>query len=103
MLLGISGGVVPCPSALVVLLAAVSLHRVGFGLALIVAFSAGLALTLTGVGLAVAGGRSNLHRIPWRPPPALTRGVGRLAPVASALVVTIAGAAMAVQAVGSGL
>lgn len=103
VLLGISGGIVPCPSALVVLLAAVSLHRVGFGLALIVAFSAGLALTLTGVGLAVAGGRSKLHRIPWRPPAGLTRRVGRLAPVASALVVTMAGAAMAVQAVGSGL
>src|SRR6185295_18860935 len=41
--LGVSGGIVPCPGALVVLLAAVAMHRVGFGLALIVAFSMGLA------------------------------------------------------------
>jgi nickel/cobalt transporter (NicO) family protein len=103
VLLGISGGVVPCPSALVVLLAAVSLHRVGFGLALIVAFSAGLALTLTGVGLAFAGGRSTLRRLRWRPRAGLARRVGHLVPVASALLVMAAGAAMAVQAVGSGL
>jgi len=50
--LGISGGLLPCPSALVVLLAAISLHRVGYGLLLVVAFSFGLAGTLTAVGLA---------------------------------------------------
>ena len=38
---GISGGIIPCPTALVVLLAAISLHRVGYGLVLIVAFSLG--------------------------------------------------------------
>jgi ABC-type nickel/cobalt efflux system permease component RcnA len=48
---GISGGILPCPSALVVLLAAIALHRVAFGLVLILAFSAGLALAITGVGL----------------------------------------------------
>ena len=48
---GVSGGLLPCPSALVVLLAAISLHRVAFGLLLIVAFSAGLALAITGIGL----------------------------------------------------
>ena len=48
---GVSGGLLPCPSALVVLLAAISLHRVAFGLLLIVAFSLGLALSITGVGL----------------------------------------------------
>ena len=37
---GISGGFLPCPTALVVLLAAISLHRVGYGLVLILAFSA---------------------------------------------------------------
>ena len=41
---GVSGGLLPCPSALVVLLAAISLHRLAFGLVLIVAFSVGLAL-----------------------------------------------------------
>ena len=39
--IGISGGILPCPTALVVLLAAISLHRVGYGLVLIVAFSVG--------------------------------------------------------------
>src|SRR5450756_244174 len=51
--LGASGGLVPCPSALVLLLTAVSLGRVGLGLTLLVAFSAGLAVVLTAVGLAV--------------------------------------------------
>ena len=48
---GVSGGLLPCPSALVVLLAAISLHRVAFGLLLVVAFSFGLAAAITGVGL----------------------------------------------------
>ena len=48
---GVAAGLLPCPSALVVLLSAIALHRVGFGLALIVAFSLGLACTITGIGL----------------------------------------------------
>jgi len=50
-ILGITGGIVPCPAALVVLLSAFSLHRIGFGLFLITAFSLGLALVLVIVGL----------------------------------------------------
>ncbi len=50
-LLGITGGIVPCPAALVVLLSAFSLHRIGFGLFLITAFSLGLAVVLVTVGL----------------------------------------------------
>ena len=50
-LLGITGGIVPCPAALVVLLSAFSLHRIGFGLFLITAFSFGLASVLVIVGL----------------------------------------------------
>jgi nickel/cobalt transporter (NicO) family protein len=49
--LGISGGLLPCPSALVLMLSAISLGRTGFGLILTVAFSLGLAATLTAVGL----------------------------------------------------
>src|SRR5262245_13660619 len=49
--LGISGGIIPCPAALVVLLSAISLQRVGFGLLLIVAFSVGLAAVLMSIGL----------------------------------------------------
>jgi len=49
--LGISGGLLPCPSALVLMLSAISLGRVGYGLVLTTAFSFGLAATLTAVGL----------------------------------------------------
>jgi ABC-type nickel/cobalt efflux system permease component RcnA len=58
LVLGITGGMVPCPAALVVLLSALALHRVVFGLFLIVAFSIGLAAVLIGMGLvAVYAGR----------------------------------------------
>jgi ABC-type nickel/cobalt efflux system permease component RcnA len=41
--LGITGGIIPCPAALIVLLSAFALHRIGLGFFLIVAFSVGLA------------------------------------------------------------
>ncbi len=89
--LGVSGGLLPCPSALVVLLSAISLHRVGFGLVLIVAFSLGLASVLTGVGLLLVSARPLLGRL--RAPSGL-----RLAlPPASALVVVCAGLAIGAQ------
>ena len=49
--LGISGGLLPCPSALVLMLSAISLNRVGYGIVLTLVFSFGLAATLTAVGL----------------------------------------------------
>ena len=49
--LGVSGGLVPCESALVLLLSAIALGRVGLGLALLAAFSAGLAIVLMGIGM----------------------------------------------------
>ena len=56
--IGISGGLLPCPAALVVLLSAIGLGRLGFGMLLIIAFSGGLALVLSGIGLTVLyGGR----------------------------------------------
>ena len=73
--LGITGGIVPCPAALVVLLGAVSLGRVGFGLLLIVAFSVGLAAVLVVIGLMMvhAGrlmvriGEENTAIVRWLP------------------------------------
>ena len=62
--MGITGGMIPCPAALVVLLSAVALHRTGFGLLLIMAFSLGLAMVLVGVGLLVVYGRGFAQR--WR-------------------------------------
>lgn len=56
--LGVSGGLLPCPSALVLMLSAINLGRIGYGLILTLAFSVGLAATLTAVGLIfLYGGR----------------------------------------------
>jgi ABC-type nickel/cobalt efflux system permease component RcnA len=60
--LGISGGLIPCPSALLVMLASITLGRVAFGLLLVTAFSVGLAGVLTAVGLIVLYGRGRLGR-----------------------------------------
>ena len=90
---GVSGGLLPCSSALVVLLAAISLHRVAFGLILILAFSAGLALSITGIGLVAVLARRAFRRLSFEGP------VMRLLPAASALVILAAGLAMTVHAV----
>src|SRR5260370_27078329 len=50
--LGASGGLVPCPSGLILLLGAIRFHRIGLGMLLLVAFSTGLAAVLTAIGLA---------------------------------------------------
>jgi len=97
--LGISSGIIPCPSALVVLLAAISLHRIPFGILLIVAFSAGLAVTLTGIGLLLAGGLPLLLRLRGAGRHRAVTRAARLVPIASALVVIIAGLGLTVQAI----
>jgi len=84
--LGVSGGLLPCPSALVVLLSAIALHRLAFGLALIVAFSFGLASVISGIGLAVLYARKLFTRLP--------SDHGRIVqvlPVASAVIITALG------------
>jgi ABC-type nickel/cobalt efflux system permease component RcnA len=89
---GISGGMLPCPSALVVLLAAISLHRVAFGLLLIVAFSMGLALSITGLGLVAVVAKHVFARRSFD-------GVFvRALPAVSALVILAAGVAMTARA-----
>ena len=89
---GVSGGLLPCPSALVVLLAAITLHRVAFGLLLVVAFSAGLALTITGIGLAAVLARGAFRRVSF------DGRVMSLLPTASALVILAAGLLMTIHA-----
>jgi nickel/cobalt exporter len=92
--LGVSGGLLPCPSALVVLLSAISLDRIGYGLLLVTAFSLGLASVLTGVGLVFIYARQLLAY------PALS-SYGRIAqalPALSALVIACVGAAICCQA-----
>ncbi len=94
--LGISGGLLPCPSALVVLLSAVALHRVGYGLVLVFAFSIGLAATLTGIGLAFVYAGRWLGRFGSLPK---TESLGRALPVLSAFVVGCLGAGICYEAV----
>jgi nickel/cobalt transporter (NicO) family protein len=95
--LGISGGLLPCPSALVVLLAAVSFQNVGLGLALVAAFSAGLAAVLTGLGLAIVYGGRLVRRTSWAGQVGQWPVV-RAMPALSALAITVAGLAIAAQA-----
>lgn len=94
--LGITGGIIPCPTALVVLLAAVAYHRVALGLAWIFAFSLGLAAVLTGLGLLVVYGKSFISRFDRS---RLKFGTGIMArlPMASALVVAVLGFLIAFQ------
>jgi ABC-type nickel/cobalt efflux system permease component RcnA len=104
--LGVSGGLLPCPSALVVLLSAVAFHRLAFGMILIVAFSLGLATTLTGVGILVVYGSRFLARLQGarsgEAVPALRRAV-RTLPVLSALVIASLGGAIALGALDPGI
>ena len=60
--IGISGGLVPCPSALVLLLSAIALHQIAYGLVLIGGFSIGLASVLTSLGLAAVYGQQWLEK-----------------------------------------
>jgi ABC-type nickel/cobalt efflux system permease component RcnA len=60
---GVAAGLLPCPSALVVLLSAIALHRLGLGFALIAAFSFGLAATITCIGLVAVFARSAFGRL----------------------------------------
>jgi ABC-type nickel/cobalt efflux system permease component RcnA len=90
--LGVSGGLLPCPSALVVMLGAIALGRIAFGLGLIVAFSAGLAAVLTSVGLVLVYARHLFDRLP------MDGRFARVVPVASALVISAAGVAIVARA-----
>ncbi|MBS1873049.1 MAG: sulfite exporter TauE/SafE family protein [Acidobacteria bacterium] len=93
--LGASGGLVPCPSALVLLLSAIALGRTGIGLMLLASFSAGLALVLMGIGVVVLYAKSLLpSRAPFASP-AL-----RYAPVFSAVVVMVLGLVMTGVSIG---
>ncbi len=92
--LGASGGLFPSPSAVVVLVSAFALGRAGTGLALVAAFSAGLAFTLTAVGLGLVYGRSMLERR------GLVSGrTARALPVAGAALLIVLGVVITARAV----
>ncbi|MDB5306337.1 MAG: nickel/cobalt efflux protein RcnA [Gemmataceae bacterium] len=93
---GAAGGLVPCPAAVTVMLLAISVSRTGNGLLMVLGFSIGLAITLVGIGLAVVTGLNALGaqgRFAW---------LSRRAPVISAAVVVLSGAAaLAITLAGS--
>jgi ABC-type nickel/cobalt efflux system permease component RcnA len=89
---GVAAGLLPCPSALVVLLSAIALHRVGFGLALIVAFSLGLAATITTIGLVAVWARRAFSRL------SLDGPLVRALPAGSALLILAVGVGITVNA-----
>ncbi|MGW4290575.1 nickel transporter [Streptomyces sp. NPDC004673] len=107
ILLGFAGGLVPSPSAVVVLVGAAALGQAWFGLLLVVAYGAGLALTLTAAGFAVVrlgavAGRL-LDRAPGRPAHPLAALLRRTIPLASALAVLVLGAGLMLKGVASAL
>jgi ABC-type nickel/cobalt efflux system permease component RcnA len=91
--MGAAAGLIPCPSALVVLLGAIAQHQVALGLLLIVAFSAGLAVTLTALGLAVVFSRRALSRV------RLPAGVTTALPAISAVLIVGVGFVLTAQAI----
>lgn len=86
--LGVSGGLVPCPDAIAILLVAIAINRLMLGLALILSFSLGLAVVLIIIGLLMVNSRRLFDRMGF---------LDRFAPVmplVSAIVVVILGAAL---------
>lgn len=91
--LGISGGLIPCPSAMILLLATIALHKTAYGLVMVLAFSVGLAITLSSVGLAFLYARRifGKSRIPNR--------LVRVLPTLSAGFITCIGAVICYGAI----
>ena len=96
MIMGAAGGMVPSPSALVVLLGAIALGRTWFGIALVIGYGIGMALTLVAAGLLMVHARASLdRRLHGRTPMArLAQGL----PVMTASFVVIAGVGLAARA-----
>jgi ABC-type nickel/cobalt efflux system permease component RcnA len=94
--LGVSGGIVPCPSALIVMLGAVALGRTAFGLVLVVAFSIGLAAILVLIGLLMLYARRLVERLSWAP-----AALGTM-PLISPVLVAAIGAVIAARSVLAG-
>jgi ABC-type nickel/cobalt efflux system permease component RcnA len=99
--IGLAGGLVPSPSALVVLLAAIGLGRTGYGIVLVVAYGIGMATTLTGAGLLLLAVQRRLARTVrgsssrWA---RLGARVNAVTPAATATLVLLVGAGLAVRA-----
>ena len=93
--LGVSGGLVPCPSAMVLLLAAIALNKTAYGMLLVLVFSVGLAMTLTAVGLIFLYARNRLRK------PGSAARWPHVLPVVSASIITVLGVALCFGALKS--
>ena len=94
--LAVSGGLGPCPSALVLLLSSIAIGRIGLGLALLTSFSLGLAVVLIAIGVTVLYAKNLLPDTPKiRSSPIFT-----MLPVISAAVITVVGLLMTAAALG---
>jgi ABC-type nickel/cobalt efflux system permease component RcnA len=89
--LAFAGGALPAPSALLAMLAAIQIHRVMYGLALVAAFSAGLAGALLGVGVGALRARDAIAR-------RASERVALALPLVSAVVIVVAGLLVAARA-----
>ncbi|WUV70709.1 sulfite exporter TauE/SafE family protein [Streptomyces sp. NBC_01478] len=107
ILLGFAGGLVPSPSAVVVLVGAAALGQAWFGLLLVVAYGVGLALTLTAAGFAVVKLGTGMNRVLDRRPRWTTSPmavlVRRTLPLASAFVVVALGVGLVLKGAASAL
>jgi ABC-type nickel/cobalt efflux system permease component RcnA len=90
MALALAGGILPAPSALIVMLGAIDAHRVVFGLTLVLAFSAGLATALIVIGLGALRAREAMAA-------RLSRFWGRMVPVLSAAAIVAVGGFLSVR------
>ncbi|MER7479832.1 nickel transporter [Streptomyces sp. NPDC126510] len=107
ILMGFAGGLVPSPSAVVVLVGAAALGQAWFGLLLVVAYGVGLALTLTAAGYAVVKAGSGMTRLldrrpRWSAGP-MAALVRRTAPLGSAFAVLVLGAGLVFKGAASAL
>jgi len=99
MAVGFAGGLVPNPSALVVLLGAIALGRTWFGLLLVVAYGVGMAVTLTSAGLLLVRARGLLDRFSWSSPTGRITRFTRFLPLVTASIIIAAGAFLAANAI----
>lgn len=95
--LGVSGGLVPCPAALVLMLSAIAVGQIQLGLLLVVAFSLGLAVVLMGLGLLLVNAKRIFSRVPAQLPWLSTAHLKAL-PVLSAGVILLVGISVMLRA-----
>ena len=96
--MGLAGGLVPSPSALVVLLGAIALGRIAFGIGLVAAYGIGMAATLMLAGLLLVRAEAKLRS--WTDNNARLARMIRWFPVATAALLVIGGLSVTVRALG---